>query len=111
MKKGKEFIFPENVNKDFGVWKDYTLKDILTIILPTFVLAILIIILPPHNLVLMVVKIFGCLIIVTSVIAFIGVKPVKARPNITLRQHTKMKKEYSDRQKLFYIKARKQKEW
>lgn len=27
MKKSKEFIFPENVDKDFGIWKDYTLKD------------------------------------------------------------------------------------
>lgn len=27
MKKGKEFIFPENVDKDYGIWKDYTLKD------------------------------------------------------------------------------------
>lgn len=26
MKKGKEFIFPENVDKDYGIWKDYTLK-------------------------------------------------------------------------------------
>ena len=23
MKKGKEFIFPENVDKDYGIWKDY----------------------------------------------------------------------------------------
>ncbi|MZU15683.1 conjugal transfer protein, partial [Bifidobacterium longum] len=22
MKKGKEFIFPENVDKDYGIWKD-----------------------------------------------------------------------------------------
>ena len=28
MKKGKEFIFPENVDKDYGIWKDYTLKDL-----------------------------------------------------------------------------------
>lgn len=27
MKKDKEFIFPENVDKDYGIWKDYTLKD------------------------------------------------------------------------------------
>ena len=27
MKKGKEIIFPENVDKDYGIWKDYTLKD------------------------------------------------------------------------------------
>ena len=25
MKKGKEFIFPENVDKDYGIWKDYTI--------------------------------------------------------------------------------------
>ncbi|RND84761.1 hypothetical protein FAM18157_00106 [Lacticaseibacillus paracasei] len=23
MKKGKEFIFPENVDKDYGIWKDH----------------------------------------------------------------------------------------
>lgn len=27
MKKSKEFIFPENVDKDYGIWKDYILKD------------------------------------------------------------------------------------
>ena len=26
MKKGKEFIFPENVDKDYGIWKDYNLR-------------------------------------------------------------------------------------
>ena len=26
MKKSKEFIFPENVDKDYEIWKDYILK-------------------------------------------------------------------------------------
>lgn len=56
MKKGKEFIFPENVDKDYGIWKDYTLKDFGYMAL-TGGLGLLFIILPPYNLILVLTKI------------------------------------------------------
>lgn len=51
MKKGKEFIFPENVDKDYGIWKDYTLKDFGIAGLAGLV-GLIFIAIPPYGLIL-----------------------------------------------------------
>lgn len=107
MKKGKEFIFPENVNKEFGVWKDYTLKDILTVILPTILVGLVFIVITPNVLWFAFLKWALFFIVLTVVLAIITVKPIKSRPNITLRRHFTMKREYDKNQKLFYLKPTK----
>ena len=56
MKKGKEFIFPENVDKDYGIWKDYTLKDFGYAALAGLV-GLIFIAIPPYGLILVLIKI------------------------------------------------------
>lgn len=106
-KKGKEFIFPRNVNKEYGVFKDYTVKDIFTIILPTFIIGAVIIALPPYNLVVMCIEVMLFLIAMTIVLALITVKPIKERPNITVRYYFTLRKKYDNTQKLYFLKPRK----
>ncbi len=55
MKKGKEFIFPENVDKDYGIWKDYTLKDFGVAGLAGLV-GLIFIAIPPYGLILVLIK-------------------------------------------------------
>lgn len=55
MKKGKEFIFPENVDKDYGIWKDYTLKDFGYAALAGLV-GLIFIAIPPYGLILVLIK-------------------------------------------------------
>lgn len=105
--KGKEFMFPRNVSKEYGVFKEYTVKDIFTIILPTFLIGMVVVVLPPYNIVIMCIKVMIFLIAMTVVLAVITVKPIKERPNITVRYYLTVRKRYKNMQKLYFIKPQK----
>ena len=99
MKKGKEFIFPENVDKDYGIWKDYTLKDFGVAGLAGLV-GLIFIAIPPYGLILVLIKI-------VIVVLAITIRPVAARKNIKVRDNFKLKRRYANGQKLFYLKPKK----
>lgn len=109
MKKGKEFIFPENVDKDYGIWKDYTLKDFGYVALSLLV-GLIIIAIPPYGLILVLVKIVIIVLAMTVVMAILTVKPVRSRKNIKVRDNLRLKQKYSHSQKLYYLKPRKRDE-
>lgn len=106
MKKGKEFIFPENVDKDYGIWKDYTLKDfgygILTLLVGLAFVAI-----PPYGIIFILGKIVIVVIAMTVVMAILTIRPVSSRKNIKVRDNLKLKQKYSHSQKLYYLKPQK----
>ena len=103
MKKGKEFIFPENVDKDYGIWKDYTLKDFGYGIL-TLLCGLVFIVLPPYPLFFVLGKIIIVVIAMTVVMAILTIKPISSRKNIKVRDHLRLKRKYSHSQKLYYLK-------
>lgn len=80
MKKGKEFIFPENVDKDYGIWKDYTLKDFGYAALAGLV-GLIFIAIPPYGLILVLIKIVIVVLAMTIVMAILTIRPVAARKN------------------------------
>ncbi|RND41251.1 conjugal transfer protein [Lacticaseibacillus paracasei] len=102
MKKGKEFIFPENVNKDYGVWKDYTIKDI-GIGLAGGLVGIVLLVLPPYNPWLLAIKFVVVLLALVSLAAILTVKPVAARKNIKVRDMYQTKARYRRSQKRYYL--------
>ena len=106
MKKGKEFIFPENVDKDYGIWKDYTLKDFGYGIL-TLLCGLVFIVLPPYPLFFVLGKIIIVVIAMTVVMAILTIKPISSRKNIKVRDHLRLKRKYSHSQKLYYLKPQK----
>ncbi|SYW14934.1 conjugal transfer protein [Oenococcus oeni] len=106
MKKGKEFIFPENVDKDYGIWKDYTLKDFGYATLAGLI-GLVFIAIPPYGLILVLIKIVIVVLAMTIVMAILTIRPVSARKNIKVRDHFNMKRRYTNSQKLFYLKAKK----
>lgn len=102
MRKGKEFIFPENVSKEYSLWKDYTLKD-FGIIIITLLICIIFIFLPPFNIYFILAKVILTTIVMTVVLAVLTLRPVKSRKNITQLQHFRMKKKYDKSQKLYFL--------
>lgn len=106
MKKGKEFIFPENVDKDYGIWKDYTLKDfgygILTLLIGLIFIAI-----PPYGFILLLLKIVIVVLAMTVVMAILTVRPIASRKNIKVRDNLRIKQKYTHSQKLYYLKPKK----
>lgn len=106
MKKGKEFIFPENVEKEYGVWRDYTLKDIGYLAL-TVGAGLAFVAVPPYGVYFTVFKIVLVIIAMTVVMAILTIRPVSARKNIKVRDNLKLKQKYSHSQKLYYLKPQK----
>lgn len=113
-RKGQEFTFPKNVNKEYGVIKEYTLKDILTIILPTIIIfgVFIVLALPTsiHSVAdvvpLLIVVSLLC-IVVTFELAIITVKPIKERPNITVKYYfISIRRKYHKMQKLYFLKPK-----
>lgn len=98
MKKGKEFIFPENVDKDYGIWKDYTLKDFGYAALAGLV-GLIFIAIPPYGLILVLIKIVIVVLAMTIVMAILTIRPVAARKNIKVRDNFKLKRHYANVQK------------
>ena len=106
MKKGKEFIFPENVDMKFGIWKDYTLKDFGVIGLSALI-GLAFVGIPPYGLIFVTIKLFVVILAMTCVMAILTIRPVAARKNIKVRDNFKLKRRYANSQKLFYLKSKK----
>lgn len=106
MRKGKEFIFPENVTKDYGIWKDYTLKD-FGIMFLAFLICLIFVFLPPYNIFWILTKVILVVIAMTAVMAVLTLRPVKSRKNISQLQYLRMKKKYKQSQKLYFLSKRK----
>lgn len=109
MKKGKEFIFPENVDKDYGIWKDYTLKDFGYAGL-CLVVGLIFIGIPPYGFIFVLTKIVIVTLAMTVVMAILTIKPIKSRQNIRVRDNLRLKQKYTHSQKIYYLKPKKRDE-
>ncbi|MDN6167027.1 MAG: conjugal transfer protein [Tetragenococcus koreensis] len=106
MKKGKEFTFPENVDKDFGIWKDYTLKD-FTIAGIALIACLALFAIPPYTIVLILAKVAITLLAMTVVMAILTIRPIKYRKNIKVRDNLNLKRRYKQSQKLYFLEPKK----
>ncbi len=106
-KKGKEFIFPDNVESGYNLIKGVTVKGFFTVFLPFLLVGIIIVIIPPYSVVFVLLRLFIAFIIATIGLAITIARPVKSRPNITVVHYLKHIQSYNRRQKLFYIEPRK----
>lgn len=101
-KKGKEFIFADNVNASYGAFFGLNLKDLAGLV-PSFLLSLLVLAVPPYTVLFMGIKLFLFFFINVAAIAIKVSRPVKYRSNITLQQYLTFKKGYQNRQKRYYI--------
>lgn len=102
-----KFVFPENVDKDYAVWMGYTLKDLGKLIVIVLALLVLIAI-PPYAIWWVIVKVFLSLIVLVIIMAIMTIRPIPSRKNIRFTQHLKTINKFNHRQKLFFIKGKKQ---
>lgn len=101
-KKGKEFIFADNVNSSYGAFLGLNLKDLVRLV-PSFLISVLLLAIPPYTVTFLGVKLFLFFLINVAAIAIAVSRPVKYRSNITLQQYLSFKQQYQNRQKLFYV--------
>ena len=102
-----KFVFPENVDKDYAVWMGYTLKDLGKLIVIVLALLVLIAI-PPFAIWWVIAKVFLSLIVLVIIMAIMTIRPIPSRKNIRYTQHIRNMNKFNNRQKLFFIKGKKQ---
>ncbi len=105
----KKFTFPKNVDTSYAIVAGLDGKDIIRYILPATALSVLIALIPPINSFwFWLVKIFVFIIFISIAFVFALVRPVKDRNNIRLIDYLKNYKDFYKRQKVFYMKKRKE---
>jgi hypothetical protein len=98
----KKFIFPENISSSYGVFLGLSLKELLLYVVPPLLIGIVVLVLPPNNITVTIIKLIVLVLIITVILAVLSSTPVKSRSNIRLPQYLKMKNSYDKRQHLFF---------
>lgn len=109
-RKSKEFIFPENIQKDYGIVLGLGLKDIILYMLPTCLIAIGILFFPVTGLTAFLIKALIAMLLVVLVLAVVTTNPIKERQNIRLPKYMQMKRNYSKKQHLYFKSKKSSKE-
>lgn len=102
----KKFVFPENVESSYGIFLGLSIRELLIYVLPTLIVGIIFISIPPHSLNAILIKTITVVIILTIVVAILSTRPVKNRNNVRLIPHLKLKSKYKSRQRLFFKEPR-----
>lgn len=108
-RKGKEFVFPDNTSSDYGIFRGITLGYFIRNILPIlFLIVLFIAFFPPiNNWIAYIIKFGISAVVLTVYLAVILTPPVPERNNITYHHYRRFRKLYKNRQKLFYMKKKK----
>ncbi|MFB6803345.1 hypothetical protein ACFCVU_19570 [Peribacillus butanolivorans] len=106
-RKGKTFVFPDNVDRSYNIVKGLSLMNFFRFILPAVVISAIILLIPPYSLGFMMIKLFFMALLLLGSFTFAVLRPISSRPNITYSSYLKRIIDYNNRQKMFFIKSNK----
>jgi hypothetical protein len=110
-RKGKTFVFPDNVDRSYNIVKGLSIGNFFKFILPAVVLSAFILLIPPYSLGFMMVKMFFVALLLLGSFIFAVLRPITSRPNITYSNYLKLIFDYNSRQKLFFMRPNKRDEF
>lgn len=106
-KKGRKWFFPKNVDNQYKILANMTLKELLTYIFPAFLISIGIGFIPPYNsIVFWLIKAFFIVFIIVIPVVYVNYRPVKFRENIRSKDYIKEYLDYSKKKKIFFVKPK-----
>lgn len=105
-KKGKEFIFGDNVSSKYGVAFGLGLLDLVKVLSVPTAIAIILFLIPPHTIISVIIRFFAALVLFGATLAFFTSTPIPSRPNISLRASLEFQRKYASRQRLYFKKGR-----
>lgn len=106
-KKGRKWFFPKNVDNQYKVFANMTLKEIAKYILPALVLCGGIAFIPPYTSVAFwIIKLLFVALIITAPVLYVNYRPVKHRENIRTKDFIKEYLDYKQKQKNYFIKPK-----
>lgn len=108
-REGKKFIFPRNVESSYNLIPGLTGMDIIKYISIPLIISVFILVIPPYNILgLWIVKIILAVIFLACGFILAIARPVKYRSNIRCVEHIKSIISFKSRQKMFFLKPKKE---
>ena len=106
-RKGKNFVFPDNVDRSYNIVKGLSLANFLKYVLPAIIIATVILLIPPYTLGFMMLKLLFVSLLLLASFTFAVLRPITSRPNITYSNYLNRVIHYHNRQKMFFTKPTK----
>ncbi|MED4057151.1 hypothetical protein ACQRXC_28760 (plasmid) [Niallia taxi] len=106
-KRGRKWFFPKNVDNQYKVLANMTIKELLVYILPALLISVGIGAIPPYNSIVfwLIKAVFIVLIIILPVI-YVNYRPVKFRDNIRAKDFIKEFLDYQKKKKMYFVKPK-----
>ncbi|WP_366816519.1 MULTISPECIES: hypothetical protein [unclassified Streptomyces] len=106
-KRGRKWFFPKNVDNQYKVLANMTIKELLFYILPALLISVGIGAIPPYNSIVfwLIKAVFIVLIIILPVI-YVNYRPVKFRDNIRAKDFIKEFLDYQKKKKMYFVKPK-----
>jgi len=106
-KKGRKWFFPKNVDNQYIVIANMTLKDLGTFIVPSFAVSFGVASIPPyHSVALWLIKAFLIVFIIVIPLAYVTYRPIKYRDNIRSKDFVKEYIDYYKKPKVYFVKPK-----
>ncbi|MED3965784.1 hypothetical protein [Niallia taxi] len=106
-KRGRKWFFPKNVDNQYKILANMTLKELLVYILPALLISLGIGAIPPYGLIVfwLIKSVFIVSIIVIPVV-YVNYRPVKFRDNIRAKDFVKEFLDYQKKKKIYFVKPK-----
>lgn len=106
-KRGRKWFFPKNVEHEYKVFGNMTLKEIGMFVFPSFLLSGGIAAIPPYSSwFFWIIKAIFIAVVIIIPLIYINYRPVKFRNNIRTKTFIKEIIEYKKKQKRYFIKPK-----
>ncbi|WP_226567788.1 hypothetical protein [Bacillus stratosphericus] len=103
----REWYFPENVDNKYKIFGNVTVKTLFTIIVPFFLLALGVVVIPPYTSIgLWIGKFVIVVALILAPSVYVMYRPVKQRDNIHMRDFIKEYFAYKKKQKVYFVKSK-----
>ncbi|MBY0155429.1 MULTISPECIES: hypothetical protein [Bacillaceae] len=106
-RRGRKWFFPKNVDNQYKILANMTLKEILIYILPALLISIGIGFIPPYNsMVFWLIKAIFIVLIIVIPVVYVNYRPVKFRDNIRSKDFIKEFLDYRKKKKIYFVKPK-----
>ncbi|AMM99556.1 hypothetical protein UP12_19280 (plasmid) [Bacillus pumilus] len=103
----REWYFPENVDNKYKIFGNVTVKTLFTIIVPFFLLALSVVVIPPFSSIgLWIAKFIIVVFLILAPSVYVMYRPVKHRDNIHMRDFIREYFTYRKKQKVYFVKSK-----
>jgi len=106
-KRGRKWFFPKNVDNQYKVLANMTVKELGVYIIPALLISIGIGAIPPYNsTVFWLIKSVFIVLIIALPVIYVNYRPVKFRDNIRAKDFIKEFLDYQKKKKMYFVKPK-----